>query len=186
MLIALCGAAGSGKNTVADRLVKEHGFYHLAFADPLYEMVSIVTGLSREDLEDREVKETPIDWLGKSPRQLLQSLGTEWGRNTVHDQIWVRAAFSRVADLEAAGRDVVITDVRFDNEAVAAKAAGGVVWRVVRRGGPRLTEGAAAHSSEAGVPDTLVDAEIANSGTIPDLHAAISRLLNSTIHVSTL
>jgi hypothetical protein len=190
MLIALCGAAGSGKNTVADRLVKEHGFYHIAFADPLYEMVSIVTGLPREDLEDREVKETVIDWLGKSPRELLQSLGTEWGRNAVNEQIWIMAAFRRVADLDAAGRDVVITDARFDNEAVAAKAAGGVVWRVVRRGGPRLAEGAAAHSSEAGVPDVLVDAEIANYGTVAELNArvdaAISMVLNATIHSSTL
>lgn len=181
MLIALCGAAGAGKNTVAERLVRKHGFYHIAFADPLYEMISIVTGLSREDLEDREVKETPIEWLGKSPREMLQSLGTEWGRNAVNTQIWVMAAFRRVADLEAAGRDVVITDVRFDNEAAAAKAAGGAVWRVVRQGGPQLAGRAAAHSSEAGVPDVLVDAEIANFGTVQDLNARIDAAIGGAI-----
>ena len=79
MLVGLCGAAGAGKNTVADFLTDSDGctFMQLAFADPLYECVSTITGLPVARLKDRDVKEAVLPWLGKSPRQLLQTLGTE-------------------------------------------------------------------------------------------------------------
>ena len=101
MLIGMCGAAGSGKDTIADIL----GFDRVAFADPLYEMVSLVTGLTPDEMRDRETKERTIDWLGQSPRQLLQTLGTEWGRGMVSESIWVDTAMRRVRGLlEEIGR----------------------------------------------------------------------------------
>lgn len=155
MLIGLCGAAGSGKDTVAEILRDIGQFYRVAFADPIYEMVSTITGLLPEDLHDREIKELPIDWIGRSPRQLLQTLGTEWGRHCVSETLWVDIAMRRVEQQIAAGRSVVITDVRFDNEAAAVKAAGGQVWQVVRSDG--CVRGAAMlHASEAGVSPLLV------------------------------
>lgn len=41
MIIVLAGAMGSGKDTVGDLLVKNHGFQKLAFADPLKKMVKM-------------------------------------------------------------------------------------------------------------------------------------------------
>lgn len=174
MLIGLCGAAGAGKDTVAEML----GCRRVAFADTLYQCVSLVTGMTVEQLKDRDRKEATIPWLGKSPRQLLQSLGTEWGRTLVHDQIWIRITLEKVrADLEA-GQSVVITDVRFDNEAAAIIAAGGEVWRVVRPGWQCLTADAARHQSEAGISDHLIARIIDNSGTLDDLR---SQLVAGTI-----
>ena len=167
MLIGLCGAAGSGKNTVAEFLTE---FAQIAFADPLYECVSTITGLPVDRLKDREVKEAVMPHLGKSPRQLLQTLGTEWGRGTVHPEIWIRIA------MERAGRrpNVVITDVRFDNEAQAIVDAGGEVWRVARPGWRCLADAAATHPSEAGVSNHLIARTIDNSGSLDDLRLQLS------------
>jgi hypothetical protein len=180
MLIGLCGAAGSGKDTVASIL----GFDRVAFADPLYEMVSIITGMTPDEMRDREAKERPVDWLGQSPRQLLQTLGTEWGRATVSETIWIDTAMRRVRRLLDAGRDVVITDVRFDNEAAAIKAAGGVIWQVVRGEGG-IQGLAARHASEAGVSPVLIDRVLGNWGSLSRLRttveAQIGRVLKATI-----
>jgi hypothetical protein len=171
MLIGLCGPAGAGKNTVADFLTDSNGgpFAQIAFAAPLYECLSAITGLPVARLKNRDVKEEVIPWLGKSPRQLLQTLGTEWGRGTVHPEIWIRIAMERAKPEMAGGRGVVITDVRFDNEAQAVIDAGGEVWRVTRPGWRCLADEAAAHQSEAGVSDHLIARTIDNSGSLDDL-----------------
>jgi len=168
MLIGMCGAAGSVKDTMADFLV----FDRVAFADPLYEMVAIVTGLTPAEMRARETKEREIGWLGQSPRQLLQTLGTEWGRNTVSQTIWVDTAMRRVRGLLEQGRSVVVTDVRFDNEAAAIKAAGGVIWQVVRGQGS-IKGLAARHASEAGVDPPLIDRVLGNWSTIERLRQTV-------------
>lgn len=167
MLVGLCGAAGAGKNTVAEFLTE---FTQLAFADPLYECVSTITGLPVDRLKDRDVKETVIPWLGKSPRQMLQSMGTEWGRDAIHPEIWIRIAMDRASR----HTNVVVTDVRFDNEAQAIVDAGGEVWRVARPGWRCLADDAASHPSEAGVSDRLIARIIDNSGSLDDLRAQLA------------
>lgn len=168
MIIALCGLAGCGKNAVAEILARRQGAEVIAFAGPIYEAVAAITGLSADQLADRAVKEAPLPWLGKSPRELLQTLGTEWGRESVHPEIWVRTAMRRAA----ACRLAVITDCRFTNEAQAVKKAGGVVWQV-RRHVAGLAGSAGRHSSEAGIPEELIDLRIDNNGTLLGLEAAV-------------
>lgn len=174
MLIGLAGAAGAGKDTVASAIRAEHirsgGRCRVtAFAERLYSAVSAITGISTAVLRHREAKEKIIPWIGKSPRQLLQSLGTEWGRDIVHPEIWVRATMEEARPWMACGITVVITDVRFDNEATAIRQAGGKVYRVVRPGDGCLAPEAACHASEAGVSGHLVDGVIVNDGTLDDV-----------------
>lgn len=180
-IIGLCGAAGSGKNTVGELICGLTDATQIAFADPIYDAVSAITGLSREQLADRTLKEEPLAWLGRSPRELLQTLGTEWGRDSVHKEIWVRRAMRRA---EEAGGLVVITDVRFDNEAEAIRQAGGEVWQIRRRGAGIP----GSHSSEAGVSERFIDLRIDNHGTIGGLAAAVYAALrtqhNDIIEVS--
>lgn len=176
MLIGLCGAAGAGKNTVAEFLTDSSGspFVQISFAGPLYQCISTITGIPVGSLQDRSVKEAVIPWLGKSPRQMLQSLGTEWGRDSVHPEIWIRIAMERAAQHMAVGRGVVITDVRFNNEAEAVVAAGGAVWKVVRPGWRCLAGDAAAHQSEAGVSDHFIARAIDNSGSLDALRQQLT------------
>ena len=180
MIIGLTGAAGSGKNTVADMLCEMAFFTQIGFADPLYSMISSMTGLPEAILRDRAVKEATIDWLGKSPRELLQNLGTEWGREFIGEHVWVTACMRRAMDFVQAGRGVVITDVRFSNEAQAIFQAGGVVWRVLRPaggvGGPAMS-----HQSERGIAGDLVSRTIVNDGDIGCLRDRVEEALEQEL-----
>jgi len=184
MIIGLCGLAGSGKDEVSAILSRRHRFAAISFAGPIYKAVSEITGLSPAQLKHREAKEQPIAWLGKSPRELLQTLGTEWGREMVRDDIWIRIAMRRAAEYT----HVAVTDVRFTNEAEAIVDAGGQVWRV-ERPGAGLGGAAGEHASEAGIPDHLVNQVIRNVGTLDDLEEAVDAACHSlpcvTIGVST-
>jgi hypothetical protein len=177
-LIAIHGAAGAGKGEIATRLVVKHGFVERAFADPLYQAVSAITGMPVAWLKDRANKETVIPWLGKSPRQLLQLLGEEFGRQMLGRDVWIKRLIREVEGLQS---PVVVSDLRYDNEAEAIIAAGGVVWKVVRPGSGCLADDTAKHSSERGISRHLISSRIYNTGTLDDLRfatdVAVDRLL---------
>lgn len=184
MIIGLTGAAGAGKDTVAGHLFHRYGYMKLALADPLYGMISAMTGLTVDQIADRKIKEADIAWIGTSPRRLLQTLGTEWGRGTLGDDIWIKNLFRRIDAYSAAmGRwsdkaSFVVTDVRFANEAKAIRSRGGRIIEVVR---PTPLAGvpdeARRHSSEAGVPDELVDVTIVNDTDVAGLLRSVDKAL---------
>lgn len=163
ILIGLCGKANSGKDTVAALLPATSS---IAFADPLYAALSIILDVDIGTLKDRDFKEAAIPWLGKSPREMLQSMGTEWGRKMVKDDLWLEIARRRI---QAGGPFVVVRDVRFDNEAEMIREMGGEVWLVERPG----AETCVPHESEKGVSKKLVSRVIRNEGTLRDLADAV-------------
>ena len=80
-LIGLAGPARAGKDTVfsiiKNRLTNTP-LAHVAFAGPIKAMIDVGLG---ELIPDRDhTKEQTIPGIGKSLRQLYQTLGTEWGR----------------------------------------------------------------------------------------------------------
>jgi hypothetical protein len=166
ILIGLCGLAGAGKNAVAEHLVVHHGFDVMAFAEPLYEALSILFDIPVEELEDRSRKEHPIDWLGRSPRELLQELGTGFGRERVHQDVWVLVAERRLEALRKlnGAQRVVFTDTRFANEADWLLRHGGVLWEIYGRHAP----GVRPHVSEHGIPPTFTRRSIWNGGAWAD------------------
>ena len=91
-LIGLTGRAGCGKDTIASFLCEAHGFVQIALADPLRDGLKAMLGVTDEQLHRRDLKEAPIDWIGRSPRELLQTLGTEWGRALAPMRARVKAA----------------------------------------------------------------------------------------------
>lgn len=167
-LIGLAGLAGSGKTTAASLIP---GAVVMQLADPMYAMLAVMLGVPESLLRDQGYKATVVPGLGKTVRQLLQTLGTEWGRDTVGADVWVRLLKRRVEQLANGGvKTIAVADVRFGNEAEAIRAfPGGEVWRVERSG----AAAADAHSSEAGVSSGLVDREIRNDGSLQDLRAAV-------------
>jgi hypothetical protein len=173
MIIGLCGPAGAGKSTVADILCGDGRGVTIPLADPLYKALSAMFGIPEAALVDRGKKEQTIDWIGQSPRRLLQTLGTEWGRQVIGDDIWARICLRRAAISLGAGFKVVaVPDVRFDNEAAAIREAGGKIVRIVRPSGC-VTSEAMRHSSEAGISDDLIDATIVNGGSMDELVEAV-------------
>ncbi len=168
MLIGLNGAAGCGKDTLAEQLVLHDVYEQYRFADPIKNMLQQLH-IRADVWEDHEKKEKPIPWLGKSPRYLAQTLGAEWGRNLVHPDLWVLLAKGRwhVVNAGKTGR-MIISDVRFRNEAEWIHKAGGIVLRVERPDNKHEMDNAA-HNSEDGIPATMCDAVVANAGTKDEL-----------------
>lgn len=181
-LIGLTGPTGSGKDTVADHLAGVHGFVRLALADPIRDGLQAMLKLPDEVFSGRDLKELPIAWIGKSPRQLMQTLGTEWGRHHIDDDIWLRAAARRIANIKRGWqyvRGIVVTDIRFANEADWLRRSGGCIWHITGRGLPPAGD-AAAHSSEAGIVFRPGDTVIGNAGTLDDLEDNIARELEAS------
>ena len=142
MIIGLCGFQSSGKDTIADYLVKEYGFKRLSFASAIKDILSILFGWSRDKLEgltkeDREWREQVDPWWSKrldmpnlTPRWVLQYWGTEVCRQGFHDDIWIAALENRLRQRTG---HTVISDVRFPNEVTAIRNAGGaIIW--IQRG----------------------------------------------------
>lgn len=132
MIIGLCGPAGSGKTTIAKALVRDYGYTRRAFAHPLKAMIAAGFGIEQEVLDGpKEVKALPLEVFGgKTLREVLQTLGTEWGRDMVCQDLWVRAWERSVFP----GGNYVCDDVRFIDEADAIRRQGGIVIRLHRTG----------------------------------------------------
>ena len=178
-LIALTGRAGSGKDTVADHLCAHHGFTRYAFAKPIKDMLKVI-GV---DCDNRDTKEEPHPLFVKSPRQMAQTLGTEWGRNMVNPDIWLLLAqdfMDRIElwidrdgekDIPKAPKGIVFTDCRFQNEAYFLRVNGAEMWLIER---PSV-QAVAPHISEAGIMPRAGDIHIRNNGSIADLHVIVNR-----------
>lgn len=168
-LIGIAAKAQSGKTTVANHLIQRYGYGHVSFAEPIRQFIADLTGITREDLEKAEIKEAVIPWIGRSPRYMMQTLGTEWGRDTILADFWIKRAMRHVNDLSWGCIPAVISDVRFDNEAKAIREAGGVVLHLSRPDALVVNS----HASEAGVARHCTDYVIVNDGTLGDLYAAV-------------
>jgi len=59
-VVMISGWKGSGKDTAAEFLIKEHGFIRIAFADPLKDLVSEEWDIPRSWCDDRNYKESAI------------------------------------------------------------------------------------------------------------------------------
>lgn len=164
-LIGITGYKRSGKDTTGEVMATILGAQCIAFADPIKDAVRAILraqGVDDKTIEeciDGDLKEAPCPYLqDNSPRYVMQTLGTEWGRETLGDAIWVKAALNRAANSVVG---TIITDVRFPNEAEAIREAGGVVVRVSR---PETEPdmGDTLHPSEAGVAKIEADYVIRN------------------------
>ena len=128
-LIGFAGPARSGKTYMANR-VKEHiepgRSTIISFADPIKDMLSVLIGF---DAKDDSVKELPHKNLcNQTVRKAMQTLGTEWGRDLVGQDIWINALERRI---KLTGASVVlIPDVRFDSEAEMIFKNGGKVFYI--------------------------------------------------------
>jgi hypothetical protein len=141
MIIGICGLIGSGKDTIASHLVDKHGYERYSWASPLKDITATLFGWDRDMLEgttpEQRAKREEIDpwWDRKldkydlvSPRWVLQFIGTEVMRNTLHTDIWVLAGMKRIEGK----KNVVIPDTRFPNEIKAIREMGGIIWNVQR------------------------------------------------------
>lgn len=179
ILIGLAGKARTGKDTSANYLNDDHGLVSLSFAGPIKQAVQFMFHLSQSQIDGAE-KEAEIPDFGCSPRFLFQTLGTQWGREIVHPDVWLIVAGRTMQWFKdeykrtgAFWRGTVFSDVRFDNEAEWIRQQGGVVIHIDRRQAPAVL----AHESEAGVKFMGNDIRVPNHGTIEELHCRLSDIV---------
>lgn len=131
----------------------------------------IPLGIDMTDPFWTENKEKEIPLFGRSLRYIMQTLGTEWGRELIHPDIWVRLA---EAMLFERGERMIISDVRFDNEAEFVRSKGGVILHVTRPDTPAVED----HASEAGIRMSPMDLCVANDGTIDMMYTQLAALFD--------
>lgn len=148
--------------------------FHMAMADPLKMIPHILYNVPYDNLWG-EKKEETIPGLKISARKLLQDMGTYYRK--LYTDTWVDLLM-RTIDITHKKHPgfltYVISDVRYDNEAEAVRARGGVVWEIVR---PDLdtSEPWRAHSSESGVSERFLTRRILNNKTLGVLYDRVKR-----------
>lgn len=163
-IIGITGYARHGKDTLAELMIERLGpsCVKLALADTMREMAVAIDPvvslryefrLARYVTYNQLVERVGYDEAKKYPevRRFLQRLGTEAGRNVLGEDFWVEQTARRIAALPASVETVLITDVRFPNEAHWCHAYG-EVWAVARvnsDGTPFKNGVGTAHPSEA-------------------------------------
>jgi hypothetical protein len=140
MIVGIVGLINSGKSTIANILVEDHGFTKVSFADTLKDAVAAIFGWPRELLqgdseESRKWRELPDEYWSNvmqhevTPRWVLQHIGTDVMREHFHKNIWVHSLMKKLND---SSKNYVISDVRFCNEVDVILLQNGQIWEVQR------------------------------------------------------
>jgi hypothetical protein len=185
LVIGLAGVARVGKNTIAQEFVDNAGFEQAGFADVLKKMLyslnprlpdpnwaEVGDGFGHDGTVKVRDYVDKFGWEGAKSnpdiRKSLQILGTEAGRDVLGENIWISTLFSRPTDAR-----LVISDVRYANEAAAIKQRGGYVVKIHRPG----VVAANSHVSE--VIDFDADFTVTNDRTPYDAYLAVVEYLSS-------
>ncbi|MGX1133200.1 hypothetical protein RKD49_005390 [Streptomyces glaucescens] len=175
--IALIGKAQSGKDTAALWLFRNRAYTRLAFADPLKEMALSVNPLIplsygvHGRLADL-VRDVGWDYAKTNypeARRLLQQMG-----QTVREcdeDFWLNVMRRKLDSAKAWNMPVVVTDVRYRNEADMLRRRGFKLVRIVRPGIATMT-----HASETDLDDYPADVTLTNGGTLDDLYRRVAEL----------
>lgn len=161
--LGLTGSAGAGKSTIAAGIAValgnirplHAGFVLKAMLGAFYSAQGVPDDMIRRKI-DGDLKRDPCPYLcGKTPTEAQQTLGTEWGRDLIGSDIWLTAWTAEARRRIVAGEGVINDSVRFENEAAAIRALGGIVLRVEGRRDMRVSK---SHKSESGVAaDFILD-----------------------------
>jgi hypothetical protein len=211
VIVGFIGQIGAGKDTAADFLVNNHGFRRDSFASTLKDAIAHIFGWDRILLEgrtkeSREWRDQVDTWWANrlnmpmlTPRFVLQYWGTEVCRTGFHDDIWIASLENK---LRKTTDNVVISDVRFQNEIAAIHRAGGIVIRIKRGPDPEWLTAAESvnrgpvgniswslskehlkrigiHPSEYSWAGGSIDYTVDNNGTVDDLFDQIGGILKN-------
>jgi hypothetical protein len=180
--IGLIGKKRSGKDTAALHLVHIRAYTRLAFADPLKEMALSLDPLIPTGIDSHGRIYTRLS-------RLIADVGWEYAKDhyaeirrilqrtghTVREydkDFWLRPMRQKLNNAERWNVPVIITDVRYPNEAEMLRQRGFRLVRIVR---PEPLSGYGdTHESETALDDYAADVTIHNGGSLAGLHAAIS------------
>lgn len=217
-LVGIGGLKEHGKDAFADYLVEDHGYIKTFMSEPLTAAVSLIGPRGpwvHLDFDIRRADGSRIAEQGdfiryadlveavgytaakehRDAREYLQGLGTEVGRNMIHEDVWVDMAKKKIQEARAAGKPVCITGIRYQNEIDLVRELEGLtvwvertVWPVkashplteaidAALGEQKAQDTTATHSSETSLSAEDFDVFIENGGTLDDLRDNASRFV---------
>ena len=194
IIIGLTGGAGHGKDTAASLLQHKYDFKGISIAEPLKKSTAAMFNVPLEFFYDRKLKEEDIPRYEMSPRRLMQVVGTDIVRNHLDKRFWIKMMGWKREDMLQEHREknidtplnMVISDVRFDNEARAVKNLRGACSFIVKiDASERLGDNknsisdskAQGHITEQGVSKELIDYVVKNNGTKEELDEELRKRL---------
>ena len=170
-IIGVSGRKYNGKDSIADYLVKNHGYIKLSFADQLKKALELLFNFDHDQLYGSK-KELVDEYWGYSPRYLMQYLGTQVFRDTIDKDFWVKSLENNIIK-NYHDKKIVISDLRFTNEYNMIKKLGGYVIRVKRDSISNLDQ----HESESMIDSLYYDFLIENNYDIDYLHNLVELAL---------
>jgi len=171
-IIGFHGIAGAGKDTAAFAIKElEPSTDIFAFAGPLKEACKILFNFTNDQLYDQIIKEEIDERWKKSPREILQWLGTDILRENIDQDFFVMNMKQRIESSKA--DYILISDVRFDNEAEFIRSLGGKIIKIERDMGKSSknkgkTTKHSGHITEKGISPHLIDSIIQNNESIKE------------------
>ncbi len=184
LIIGFSGVAGSGKDeaaAVALSILESAGaaVTQYSFAYPLKGICNFVFDMTEEEMTDRDLKEQEGRFTyGMTNRKIMQLVGTEAFRQVFDENIWIDVAERNITK---SGSDIVIiSDVRFENEAKWVKE-NGFLFDIdpTGREGFEVIEGSG-HASEAGY-ETVPSKVIENDVSLEEFHQEVAYLIGNKV-----
>jgi ABC-type dipeptide/oligopeptide/nickel transport system ATPase component len=178
-IIGITGVAGAGKDTAALAILELNpsNTEIMSFAKPLKDACKILFNFTDEQLYHPIFKEEYDERWGRSPRQILQWLGTDVLRDHIDENFFVINMEQRISNSKA--KYIVIPDVRFDNEGNAIRFLGGEILKVEREGAKTTKH--SGHITEKGINRRLVNHKIKNNSSIRKFRSNVQKLVSSIL-----
>ena len=140
MIIGIMGKIGAGKTTLGNILMSNHGFVEYSFAMPL-KKIALVLGFTQSQVYGTQAQKLEVNkqW-GVSGREFMQTFGTEVCKGFLptvlptFNDIWVQQFKHYYANNKHV--NIVIPDVRFQDEAQAIREIGGILVNIHRHKNP--------------------------------------------------
>ncbi len=177
-IIAICGHKRSGKDTIANYLVK-YGYKNIKIADQLKTITKQLFNFTNDQVE-LDIKEHIDERWGISPRQAMQFIGTEIMQYEIQKllpnigrRFWIKSFIEK--DIENNNDRIVISDMRFLHEYEELKKYNIFVIMVTRPDYCNKSN----HISETDYLNIPADLVITNDGTVEDLLIKIDNTLTT-------
>jgi hypothetical protein len=173
-VLGIYGKARSGKDTIGNYLAEKHGFYRTAFATYPKHILIHLYDLSYEQMFGDKLKEEVDARYGCSPRYIMQY----WLQACRHidPNIWIRIC-KKTIEGAIRSQPVVVTDMRFKDEAKMIAEMGGHLIKV-EKDGASASGGIENHISEHDLDDWASwDLVIDNNGTLEQLYNQVENFL---------
>lgn len=185
--IAIVGKMYAGKTTLADALVRHHGYTKVAMAGPLKQLALLAYG--ENVVKDKEYATTDLDSgevTFKSGRAILQGIGQSIKQ--VDRDIWLKIFIGDTGQM--AREPYVVDDVRFGFEAEYLRANGWAIvktqtpdWTRIQRAksstGRQPTKAELEHESEREVDDIKADYLYLGEGLLQDVPLRAEEILKT-------